>query len=87
LANTKSAEKRARQAAVRAQRNRAQRSRMKTAIKKVLRAKTAEEATAAFRESAALLDRYATRRLIHPNKAARQKSRLARHVKALGGTP
>lgn len=60
---------------------------MKTAIKKVLQAKEADEATAAYRESAALLDRYATRRLIHPNKAARQKSRLAKYVKAVGGTP
>lgn len=87
MPNTKSAEKRARQAEARTRRNRAQRSRMKTAIKKVLQAKEADEATAAYRESAALLDRYATRRLIHPNKAARQKSRLAKYVKAVGGTP
>jgi len=87
LPNTKSAVKRMIQQRKRAARNRAQRSRLKTAIKKVLQAQTGEEATRAFRETAALLDRLATRRVIHPNRAARKKSRLAQRVKALGGTP
>lgn len=87
LANTKSAEKRARQERKRTLRNRVQRSRLKTAIKKVMAAEEPESATAAYRESAALLDRLATRRLIHPNKARRKKSQLARRLKALGGTP
>ena len=44
----------------------------------------AQAADAAFREVAALLDRLASRRIIHPNKAARKKSQLARHVAGLG---
>ncbi len=84
MPNTKSAEKRVRQERKRAAQNRAQRSRLKTAIKKVGQAETAEEAQAALKESAALLDRFASRRLIHPNKAARKKSQLARHVNQLG---
>ncbi|MBI4546131.1 MAG: 30S ribosomal protein S20 [Gemmatimonadetes bacterium] len=87
MANTKSAEKRMRQQQKRYLHNRAQRSRLKTAIKKVQAATDAETVTAAYRETAKLLDRFATRRLIHPNKAARKKSRLARRVKELGGTP
>jgi len=80
MANTRSAEKRIRQNQKREAHNRAQRSRMKTAIKKVLTASDADTAQAAFKETAALLDRLATRRIIHPNKAARKKSQLARAV-------
>lgn len=80
MANTPSAEKRIRQERKRYEHNRAQRSRLKTALKKVLGASDAETASAAYREVAALLDRLATRRIIHPNKAARKKSQLARFV-------
>ncbi len=84
LPNTKSAEKRVRQERKRAAHNRAQRSRLKTAIKKVVQAETPAEAQGALKEPAALLDRFASRRLIHPNKAARKKSQLARLVNKLG---
>lgn len=84
MANTPSAEKRIRQARRRYEQNRAQRSRMKTAIKKVLNAGDAASADLAFREVSALLDRLASRRVIHPNKAARKKSQLARRVASLG---
>jgi small subunit ribosomal protein S20 len=79
LANTSSAEKRIRQERKRTLHNRAQRSRLKTALKKVA-SSTANEAQDAFKEVSALLDRLATRRIIHPNKAARKKSQLARHL-------
>jgi small subunit ribosomal protein S20 len=83
VANTPSAEKRIRQAQKRYEHNRSQRSRMKTSIKKVLTAQDADSADAALREVSALLDRLASRRVIHPNKAARKKSQLARHVSGL----
>ena len=85
MANTASAEKRIRQALKRTENNRAHRSRMKTAIKKVMSAQDAESAAAAYREVAALLDRMASRRIIHRNKAARKKSQLARRVSSLAG--
>lgn len=84
MANSPSAEKRHRQAQKRYVHNRAQRSRMKTGIKKVLTAQDASAAETALREITALLDRMASRRAIHPNKAARKKSQLARHVAQLG---
>jgi len=87
LANSRSAEKRIRQERKRRLQNRAQRSRLRTSIKKVENATDLETALAAYRETAAMLDRYATRRLIHPNKAARKKSQLARRILALGGNP
>lgn len=87
MANSKSAKKRVRQSEKRAAHNRAQRSRLKTEIKKVLNAPDAESAEKAFKETSALLDRYATRNLVHTNKARRKKSQLARIVKEKGGTP
>jgi len=84
LANTRSAEKRNRQDVKRRDQNRTQRSRLKTAIKKVSSETDKAKAEAEYRETAALLDRLATRRLIHPNKAARKKSQLAKAIKKLG---
>jgi small subunit ribosomal protein S20 len=84
VANTRSAEKRNRQDLKRNEANRAQRSRMRTAIKKVSNETDAATAAEAFKETAAILDRMASRRLIHPNKAARKKSQLAKAVKKLG---
>ncbi|MEQ9569567.1 MAG: 30S ribosomal protein S20 [Longimicrobiales bacterium] len=63
--------------------NRKKRSTLRTAIKKVRQAETAEEARASYRRAESLLDRAATKRLMHPNKAARIKGQLARHVDAL----
>jgi small subunit ribosomal protein S20 len=74
----KSAEKRLRQAKRRTATNRAQRSQLRTALKKVRAAKGGDEAAAAYAEATRLLDRAGRKRLIHPNAAARQKSRLAR---------
>ncbi|HUG01556.1 MAG TPA: 30S ribosomal protein S20 [Longimicrobiales bacterium] len=87
MPNIKGSEKRMRQQRTREARNRAQRSRMRTAIKRVMSATDAGEATEAYRETVAILDRYASRRLIHPKKAARKKSQLAKKVAELGGQP
>jgi small subunit ribosomal protein S20 len=87
LANIRSAKKRARQAVGRRARNTAQRSMVRTAIRKVVKAIEAKDATiaqAAYQDMVPLLDRYADKGLIHKNKAARHKSRLAQHIKALG---
>ena len=83
MANTRSAEKRMRQDRKRNAHNRTQRSRMKTAIKKVTGESDPQKAEAEYKETAAMLDRMASRRLIHPNKAARKKSQLAKTVKKL----
>lgn len=84
MPNVKSAEKRMRTAEKRAARNRTQRSRLRTAVKKARQAESAEEVTAAYREAKSLLDRAARKNLVHPNKAARLKSRLAKQARAQG---
>ena len=76
----KSAKKAHRQAIANAERNRAQRSRLRSALKRVRAATTADAAKTAYTEAVRLLDRAARKRLIHPNNAARYKSRLAAAV-------
>jgi small subunit ribosomal protein S20 len=86
LANIKSAKKRARQSEQHRQRNASARSMVRTAIKNVVKAIEAKDkarAEAAYKIAEPVMDRYATRGLIHKNKAARHKSRLSAHIKAL----
>jgi small subunit ribosomal protein S20 len=78
MANTKSAEKAARQAAKRQANNRILLGGSRTAVK---RARVAintgdENAAEALREAMSTLDRAARKGIIHPNNAARRKSRL-----------
>ncbi|HSG49223.1 MAG TPA: 30S ribosomal protein S20 [Longimicrobiales bacterium] len=63
--------------------NRQKRATLRTAIKKVRNADSADEAQALYLKAVSLLDRAATKRLLHPNRAARIKSRLSKHVAAL----
>lgn len=86
MANIASAKKRARQSVKRREHNVAQRSMVRTTIKKVVKAVEAKDKTAAeaaYKEMVPVLDRYADKGQIHKNKAARHKSRLAAHIKAL----
>lgn len=86
MANIKSAKKRAIQAEKRRQHNASRRSMTRTAMKKVISAIRAGDKAAAqeaFQAATSLLDRMATRGLIHKNKAARHKSRLNARIKAL----
>jgi len=64
-------------------RNRTKRARLRTAIKSVRQADNAEAAQSALREAIVLLDRAATKRLLHPNTVGRLKSQLALKVQAL----
>ncbi|HEX8903217.1 MAG TPA: 30S ribosomal protein S20 [Longimicrobiaceae bacterium] len=84
MPNVKSAEKRMRTNAARAARNRAFRSKLRSALKKVRTATNTGEGAAALREASSLLDRAARKRIVHPNKAARAKSRLSAFIGKLG---
>jgi small subunit ribosomal protein S20 len=86
LANSKQAKKRAVQSEKRRQHNASRRSMMRTLFKKVLAAIEAGDKDTATKEFAAaqpILDRFATKGLVHKNKAARSKSRLNAAIKAL----
>jgi small subunit ribosomal protein S20 len=86
LANSAQARKRARQAEDHRQRNASQRSELRTSIKKVVKAIGAgdrEAAAAAYREAVPVIDSMVGQGLVHKNKAARHKSRLNGHIKAM----
>ncbi len=81
-----SAEKAARQAEKHRARNVALRSRMRTAVRAVTSAVAAgnkQAAEASYREAAPLIDTLVNKQIIHRNKAARHKSRLAARVRAM----
>lgn len=63
--------------------NRNYRTKMRTLIKKVLQTTKKEEGAALYRQAEQLLDKMAAKKIIHRNKAANQKSRLARFVNKL----
>jgi len=86
LANSKSAKKRAVTSEKRRQHNASRRSMMRTLLKKVstaIEAGDKETATKEFASAVPILDRFATKGLIHKNKAARSKSRINAAIKAL----
>jgi small subunit ribosomal protein S20 len=81
---TKSGLKRKRQAVRRTARNRAVQSMIKTLVKKVrqVAAPAAQDIRAVIRA----LDAAARKRIVHPNAAARKKSRLMRRLARTGTT-
>ena len=81
MARHKSALKAARHSEHRRLTNKSNKSRVKTAIKDgraVVKSGTPEERTAVLPELYSVLDRMSRRGVIHPNKAARLKSRISR---------
>lgn len=85
MPNIASARKRLRQSLKRRERNRAVKHELKTEIRKVRETAAAgkvAEAEAEFRLAAAKIDRAAGKRIIHPNRAARLKSRMVARLKA-----
>ena len=86
MANTAQARKRARQAEATRQRNASQKSELRTAVKKVKKAIASGDKAAAtqmYRQSQAVIDRIADKRIVHKNLASRTKSRLVQAIKAL----
>ncbi|AYC34338.1 30S ribosomal protein S20 [Pseudomonas cavernae] len=87
MANTPSAKKRAKQAEKRRSHNASLRSMVRTYIKNVVKALDAKDfdlAKSAYTLAVPVIDRMADKGIIHKNKAARHKSRLNAHIKALG---
>lgn len=89
MANSPQARKRARQAERHRVRNASHRSKVRTHIKAVVGALEAgdrDAATAAFRAAVPVIDAMVSKGILHRNKAARHKSRLARKLNALAAT-
>jgi len=86
LANSPQARKRARQSEKKRQHNAGRRSLFRTRIKQVLKfikLGDKESARAAYDAAVSVVDRMANKKLIHKNRAARYKSRLLKHIRAM----
>jgi small subunit ribosomal protein S20 len=86
MANSAQARKRARQNVSHHHRNMSLRSELRTAIKHVRKSIASADKNAAqgaFKASVSTIDSIADKGIIHKNKAARHKSRLAAAIKAM----
>lgn len=87
MANIKTAKKMILVHERRRQRNVSAKSRVKTAVKAVIAAAanaeaTAEERAASLKAATSVIEKAASKGIIHKNKAARRTSRLARRINA-----
>lgn len=85
MPNTKQAKKRMATDDLRRMRNKVVRSSMRTAVKNVLEAENATDASAALSTAFKRVDKAAKANVIHDNAAARKKSQLQRHIAKLNG--
>jgi small subunit ribosomal protein S20 len=65
------------------QKNKAYTSTLRSIIKKVRAAASKDEAESLYKEASSTLDKLANKRIIHKNKAANQKAKLAAVVNKL----
>ena len=86
MANSKSAEKRIRTSERRRQHNRPYRSAARTMVKKAefaIQAGDQDAARTAVTQAVSMLDRIATKGIVHRNNAARRKARLMAKFNAI----
>jgi len=89
LANHPSALKRARQNEVKRVRNKSSKTRVKKAVKEVraaIAANSAEQAQQSFKEAVSVIQKTASKGVIHKNQASRRISRLARGINRLSAS-
>ena len=84
MANSKSADKRARQNKKRYELKHAQRSMVRTSVKTTIKAVETKDkkAVEVFKTAQSTVDKMASNGVIHKNKAARIKSRLNKQIKS-----
>ena len=85
MPNSPSSIKRMRQNAKRRKQNRVTKKVIKTLMKKTLASVASQDldkATLDIRDAMSRIDKAGTRRILHPNTAARRKSKLARAINA-----
>ncbi len=86
MANIKSQKKRNITNAKRAERNKATRSELKTRVKNAVKIADTEQGPDAARAAQKRIDKAATKGVIHPNKAARTKSRMMKKANAVAAS-
>jgi small subunit ribosomal protein S20 len=84
VANIKSQKKRILTNAKAADRNKAVKSELRTRVKNAVKSAGTEDSEEAVRVAVKRLDMAAAKGIIHPNQAARRKSRLMKNINASG---
>ena len=84
MPQSQSAKKRMRQNEKRRARNKSKKSRVRTKMKQLRALEDKEAAEELLDEVKGELDRLASKGIIHKNKAANYKSKLEKHVNAMG---
>jgi small subunit ribosomal protein S20 len=79
----KSAKRRVRTSERRRKRNKTQKTQIKDVVKKIREEKNVEAAATELKNAMALFDKLSSKGIIHKNKAANQKSKLAKFVNKL----
>jgi small subunit ribosomal protein S20 len=79
----KQAKKRVLQSEKRRRHNRKQHAKIKTLYRQVMEESDKDKAGESLKEAAAYMDKMSLKGRIHPNNAARKKSKMAQHVNGL----
>ena len=79
----KSAKKRVKTSLRKKERNKVYKTKLKNVVKKVREEEVKETAVKSLQEATAVLDKLVSKGIIHKNKAANQKSKLAKAVNKL----
>jgi len=83
MARTKSVLKSQRQEQANYLRNFRRKSQMKSAIKKVMAAKSKADAETFYGDAISIIDKLSNKGVIHKNTASRRKSQITRHLNSL----
>ncbi len=83
MASHKSAKKRIRTNERKRAANKSYESMLKTHYKRVLEAENKDEAEKLYKEAIAVIDKGASKGIIHSNNASRKKATLTKHVNSL----
>ena len=84
MPNSKQASKRLRQNEKQREQNKAVTSRMRTAVKKLLKTESAADARSQLSDAMKRIDKAAKKGVIHKNAAARKKRQLHNKIASLG---
>ncbi len=84
MANHQSAKKRIRSTEKKRELNRYQLKSARTFVKKLRATENKEEAMELYKKVSSMIDKLAKNNIIHKNKAANNKSKLAKYVNSLG---
>ncbi len=83
MPRTKSVQKRIRQSQKRHEYNKHYKSQMRTLVRRVLQTTNQQEAEPLYRKTVSMIDKVASKGVVHKNKAAREKSKITKHFNSL----